>query len=124
MWGWFRRKSPKDIINQTKKIKISGIIFEIKKISPIDFAEGTTAMHQIYQTYSADPRNVNVKKTSEKIKKYYRDVFMAGVVDPKLTRKQDEAVGDVIFVDNLFTEWSVAETLLAAILDYTYSKKK
>ena len=121
MWP-FKAKSLAGALLQTKRIKIDGIIFRIRRISPLDYLAGTAALqgvHDVYKTRgeSSEPPETLVKKT----RLHYTDVFMAAVVEPKLKRKQDDESG--VWVEGLFSDWALANALYSAIFLYTYGKK-
>lgn len=106
-----------------KKVKVHGIKFKIKKINPVDHLSGAKIMQQMYETYqtSDDKSRAALAFSADKIKSHYVDVFMSSVVSPVLCRKIG---GDGIFVENLFTDWGLAEELYSAIMVHTYGKKK
>jgi len=113
-------RSLESVLNETKLVVVKGVRFRIKKIDPFSYLDGSQAISQIFQTY--EQKREMSEPNLEKVKAHYKDVFLAGVVEPKLKRKQEEAEG--IFVDNLFTEWELANDLFAEIIGYTYGKKK
>jgi len=115
-WG----KDLKDVLDETKLVKIHGVIFRIKKLDPFSYMNGSHAVAQIFQTYE-QKREIS-ETNMEKVKEHYKDVILAGVVEPKLVRKKDD--GEGILAENLFTDWGLANKLYDAILEYTYGKKK
>lgn len=120
MWP-FKKKTLEDRLNETKKIKVCGIFFEIRKISAIDFLNGSHVLQRLFDTYQikqADEAITN--NTINQMKKHYSDVFLSAVVSPKIARNKDE---DGIFVENLFTDWDLASELFQEIMVYTYGKK-
>lgn len=127
MWlgNWFAKKLD-DHVSETKRVRISGIVFEIKRISPLAYASGLDPFARHFATYeekkaidgilsSADKLPVN------KVKDHYRDVFLAGVVSPKIVAKAD---GTHTQVDELFDDWGMCNELYAAITNFTYGLKK
>ncbi len=122
MWPFSRRLE--DVLDQTKSVRVHGVKFLIKKIDTTNFLDGSKVMLKMYDIYkvkgSALPED-QTEKNLLKVKEHYRDVFMASIVSPKLTRK-NEGMG--IFVDNIFTEWDLANELYSEIMLYTYGKKK
>jgi len=109
-----------DALSEGKKVKIQGVIFVIRKLSALDHLTGAKVLTQHYDTYKVDkktPSDPNVKA----IKEHFRDVFMACVISPKLSRK-DEA--GATSVDELFNNWDMANELYGEIIVYTYGKKK
>ena len=127
MWPFPKRPaSLADHLRGGSQIKINGILFTIRKLNPMDYLEGAKVMHEIYATYkSAEDRKIDAKmiKSANKARDYMRDVIMAGVVSPKLVRKQTEDTAAVC-VDEIFNDWTMANQLTAAIISLTYGKKK
>ena len=128
MWP-FKRKTLDDVLNATVRIKAGGVVFRIKKIDALSFMDGSNAIMQIYQTYEDRKDSKKVKTDEEKardndrLRKHFSDVFLAGVVEPKLCRKKDDK-SDGIPVDNLFTDWGLVNDLYQKIMEYSYGKKK
>lgn len=120
---WPFSKNLQDVLNKTKKVRIHGVKFYIKKIDPTAFLDGSKVMIQQYDTYKVSKPSAELNESVlNKIREHYKDVFLASVVTPKLCRKEKE--GDGLLVDNLFTEWDLAHELYAAIMEHTYGKKK
>lgn len=117
---WFK-KSLKEALAETKKIKVQGVLFEIKRIDPLDYLDGSQAMLAVYEKYKVG-KDGPVDGLDKKIRSHYKDVLMAGVVKPKLSRK--EPAGENILVDEIFSYPNMAEDLYLAILEFTYGKKK
>lgn len=116
-----------DSLNEKKIVKIHGIRFMIKKVHMIDFLDGSSVLLQSFDIYklkanSDVPQMTNI--ALKRLQKHYTDVFCASVISPKLVRKKEDAVGDAIFVDYLFTEWDLANGLYESIAEFTYGKKK
>ena len=122
MWPFSKRLE--DVLYRTKTVRVHGVKFEIKKIDPLAYADGSKAMLQEYEIYKVkkdvDQSGEVTAKVLEKTKSHYRDVFMASVVNPKLKRKDD---GEGIPVDHLFTEMNLANELYGEIIEYSYGKK-
>lgn len=125
MLNWFRKKTLEDHINKDgrKKVKIMGIIFTIRKINPLDYLDGSTAIKQIYETYQVNQAvsPTMTEGTIKKIKKHYIDVICASVIDPKISRVDEPGA---MYVENLFTDWELIEMLYTAIMAFTHGKKK
>ncbi len=129
---WLRRlfygKSLADHLSACKFIKCHDIRFYIRRIDPIDFMNGSRVMMECFAKYKVDKNtdpNVAEKMTKarlEEMKHHYIDVFMAGVVEPKLSRKKDDA--GTTFVEYLLTDWALANDLYDEIVSFTYGKKK
>jgi len=120
MWP-FNRKL-KSLFGKTKRIKIYGVPFTIRKIDCFDYLDGSKVMLQLYDIYKiGNSKPELIQNRFKKVKPHFRDVFMSGVIEPKLVRKKEE---DGLFVDNLFTELDLANQLYSAIINFTYQKKK
>ena len=117
MWPFTR--TLKSVLSETKKVKIKGVRFEIRKLSPKDYLSGSKVMIQYFDTYKAGkvPSETNIKK----VQQHYKDVFLAAVISPKLDRKDD---GSGFFVDELFLDWDLCNRLYSVIMEYTIGKKK
>lgn len=122
MFGWFKSKTPKlkDVIGEVKELVIRGVIFKIKKISPLDHLNGSQVMLAMFDTYKAGGKEVS-DVDSKKIKQHYGDIILAGVVSPVIVRKDD---GKHTSIDEVLSDWDLAEELYQAIIIHTYSKKK
>jgi len=121
MINFFSGKTLEKELNKTKKIKILGMKFKIKKITPFDYLDGSESVLQFYRTYKVG-KDDGSEFNSKKLQKLYSNVFLAGIVEPKIKRKKEDLEG--IFVDNLFTEWELAQKLYEEIFIFTYGKKK
>jgi hypothetical protein len=111
----------KKALNQTLLVNVQGVRFRIKKLDPFSFMDGSNAISSIFQTY--EQKREMSEANMAKVRDHYRDVFLAGVIEPKLVRKQDDDQ-DAILVDKLFTDWTLANELYSSILSFTYGKKK
>lgn len=126
MWIFrpFRSRNLSDVIGQTKKIKVMGVKFVIKKLDPIDTMNGSRVLQKQFDTYEVE-KKPDVPQNPEKIKTYFRDLFMACIVEPKLYRDQAEAIEKRgVWVDGLLTDLELIDGLHTAILEFTYGKKK
>lgn len=109
-----------EILDATKTVRVHGVKFVIKKINIANYADGSKVLLQHHDTYkvgNATPPPTNEKKMQE----HFSHVLVAGLVEPKLSHKDD---GDGIFVDKLFTDWDLVVSLYTAIVEFTYGKKK
>lgn len=126
MFGWlFGRKKLKDVLNETRKVRVSGITFTIRKVNLLDYLAGSKVLIQAYDTHkTAGAKIAGVQVSDDKIKRHYADILVAGVVDPKLTHKKENESDPAILVDDLFPNWGLVEELYAEIMAFTYGKKK
>jgi len=122
---FFRKNiSDRDKIMKLKTVKVHGIIFKIRKINPLDHVTGAKVMVSIHDKYrKAKDENIEPSEADlKKVKAHYRDIFMASVVKPQLSRKKNDGV--TIFVDDLLQNWDLAVELYEQINLLTYGKKK
>lgn len=121
MWPFDRKLN--DVLYETKTVRLHGVKFILRKIDTTDHMDGSKVMLQMYDTYKIPGRTSDeMSKSLGKIKDHFRDVFMASVIEPKLSRKP--STEGSIFVDHLFTEWDLAQGLYGSIIEFTYGKKK
>lgn len=111
-------------MHATKKIKVAGIIFVIKKIDPLDHLQGIKALQNVFQLYKVEK---DKKKTVDdsidavkNIQKWMRDILLAGVVSPKLSAKAD---GSGFHVDEVLKDIELSKKLATTIISFTYKKK-
>jgi len=123
----FCGRSLREALTETKKIKVLGVIFKIRKIDAMEFATGAQVIHAVYKTYE-QARELDkkadqliTKNDMKKIRDYYREILMAGVVKPVLSRDGD---GESISVEDVLQNIGMAETVVTKIHEYTYGKKK
>ena len=125
MLNWFKKKDIDlaEYLNQTKKIVINGVIFNIKRISIEDHLAGLNVILKIRDTYQKEkPKPEKAIEDFKKQKKFMKDIIYAGVVKPQLTMKATEK--SKIHVDEILKDISLAEPLTMAIIEFSYGKKK
>jgi len=122
-------------LNPEKVVKINGIYFTIRKLNPLHYLAGAQVLkkvHDIYQRPDKQETPIDQAMIS-KIESHYKEVFMMGIasvrlhgVELQLSRKPitEEEKGSKLPVEHLMTDWFLAEELYAAILEFTYGKKK
>lgn len=120
---WPFNRSLDSALNATRNVRIEGIKFKIKKINVLDFIEGQKVMFQYYETYRKDPKTQETDANFKKLRSHYLDIFMAGIVDPKLTRDPEQKDGG-LWVEKLLSDWDLANGLYEMIIGHTYGKKK
>lgn len=128
MWP-FKKRRLEDVLFETKKIKVHGIKFEIRRVNPVDFLRGAKVFKAAFDTYKTAGAKQNIdlldSKTEETMKTHIRDVFMSSVKSPILCYAKDkEQNPSAIVVDNLFTDMGLSAELYNAIIEYSYGKKK
>lgn len=123
---WFRPKSLEQHLNETKRIVIDGVFFKIKRVNTTDYLNGLDVMQKIHDIYQlkrsgkTPDAEIDAAANLKKIKEYCRNVILAGTVTPKLSAKPD---GTGLYVDELFSDFHLAQKLTEAILRFTYKKK-
>lgn len=125
MWPFFRRSVDlKDYLRRSKKIRINGIAFEIRKVEMEDHLAGLNVMLKLHELYKREkPSDSNqVIQDYDKIRTFLRDFLYAGIVSPKLSMKKPVEDG-YIHVDELTADADLAQKLSVAIIEYSYSKK-
>jgi hypothetical protein len=126
IFDWFGSKKLSDVLTKTHLIKVHGVRFEIRKINPVDFMNGSKAVSQLFDVYKTNPEKLEEKQllsNTNKIKDHYADVFMAAVISPKLVRKIEQS-DQGVWVENLFSDWDLVSELYQQIMLVTYGKKK
>ena len=126
-----RRRRLEDVLFETEPVVVHDIRFRIRKVNPIDFARGAKVHRQFFETYAKagveQQGDMLDDKTVEKIKDHFRDTFMTCVVEPKLCYAKDKDKPEnekATVVDNLFTDWDLANDLYASIVLHSFGKKK
>lgn len=124
-WVWKRKEiNIEKALFPTKRVKIEGIIFVIRKINPLDYLAGFRVLQQTFDTYdqkSSADKQLSETVNVDKIRAHYTDVLTAAVIEPKLTRQKEETG---LWVDALFNSWEICEKLYNEILIFTHGKKK
>lgn len=121
MFNLFGSKKLDSILDATRKVKISGVVFTIKKINVLNYLEGSKIIQQSYEIYKSGKGDQIPEVSEKKIKEFFSQFLVAGVVHPKLSFKDD---GTGIFVEKLFVDWDLCMQLYSEIMLFTYGKKK
>ena len=122
MFGLFKKNDDLDShLNGRKVVLINDFSFIIKKIDILDYMANDSILLKVFDLYT-NKRSAEMKNLPmEKVRQHYKQVICAGVVNPKVTYK-DESEG--ICVDELFNDWDLTQKLYAEIIEYTVGKKK
>ena len=116
----------KSHLHGTKRVKIRGVLFDIKKIAIVDYLDGARVMQETFSTYKTKDEKRKIDDSMidnvNKMKKYMTDIIMAAVVKPELSRDKDD--GGKICVNDIFEDWILAQELVKEIMNYTHGKKK
>lgn len=120
MRNWFG-KSLEHYLDATKSVRISGVVFTIKKINSLNYMEGFKVLRQTYDVYKTKQANGPDIASDKKLMEHFCHVLVAGVVNPKLSLKDD---GSGIFVEKLFVDFEMVVELYNHIMEFTYGKKK
>ena len=125
LFDWFGSRDLASVLLETHKVKVHGVRFELRKLAPLDFIQGTKAIQQTFELYKTKGEQANESELSvesaKKLKDHYADVFLASVISPKLARNPEQ---EGIWVQNLFSDWDLCNELYGEILKITYGKKK
>lgn len=121
MFGWFRKKTLDELINETKTVSVKGVRFTIKKIDIVNHLEGTKVLKTVYDVHKTGKQSDIDETNQKKIREHFSHVLVAGVVYPKLTFKKEETGQHV---DELFFDWELVAKLYEEIMLFTYGKKK
>lgn len=121
MFWPFKKKNLEDHLSKTRKVKVHGMIFHIKRINVLDHCTGAKVCSAVYDTYKIGNQQSIDEASMVKVKSYYTDILMAGIVKPEFSRKTDEK--GKIFIDHLFTDWDLASELYGEIMAFSYGKK-
>lgn len=128
MLGWLFGRELKDVLNETKKIKVCGVRFTIKKVNLLNHLDGSKVLLQSFDTHKTEGAKQalsQVQQSEKKIKDHYSAVLMAGVVEPALCWTEEDAkAGKGIWVDQIYTNWEMVDELYSQIMILTYGKKK
>lgn len=120
MLNWLFSKSLKEHLYATKKVRINGITFEIKKLNTINYLDGTNTIKQTFETYKNKQDLTNVVQ-EKKVIEYFSDVICGCVVTPRITHKKEDTG---IWVQDLFVDWDLVVAIYNEIMSFTYGKKK
>lgn len=125
MFNWLRNllftKDLEKELTKTKRVKINGFKFTIKKISPLDHLKGSKVLLQAYDVLKINKGTQEAEQSEKKIKEHLSEVLLVGVVSPKLSNKDD---GEGIFIDKLFYDYELVNILYSEIIAFSYGKKK
>lgn len=120
---WYRRTFVRDLdaaLRETRTVRVNGVRFIIKKIDVINFLDGSNVLRQSYDIYKTG-NETQVKESEKKVRKYFSEILVAGVVSPRLSFKEEAGY---YCVDKLFSDWDMVEKLYEHITEFTYGKKK
>lgn len=119
--NFFFTKDLEKELCKTKRIKINGFKFTIKKISPLDHLKGSKVLLQAYDVLKIGKGTQEAEQSEKKIKEHLAEVLLVGVVHPKLSPNDS---GDGLFIDKLFYDYELVNALYSEIIQFTYGKKK
>lgn len=124
----FGYRSVNDVLSETKTVRIQGVRFVLKKVDPLEHLKGSKVMQANFEEYKnkkavTGPQSMDPDRLKD-TREHFRDMFLAAVVHPKICRNKEDATGDVIPVDNLLTDWALANEIYSEIILFTYGKKK
>lgn len=121
MLSWLFGRKLDSVLDQTRTIRIKGVRFKIKKVNVLNHLDGSKVMVQAYDIYKQNTGGAQSEASEKKIREHLSHVLVAGVVDPKLSLKDD---GSGFYVDRLFSDWTLVNKIYEEIMTFTYGKKK
>ena len=119
MLNWLWGRKLETALNETKRVKVRGVWFKIKRLGVEHYVDGSKSLITVYDTYKTGAENS--EQNLKKIKEHMAHVLCSGVVEPKLCHLE---TGDGFWVDKLFSDWEMVNSLYDKILEFTYGKKK
>jgi len=120
-FNWLFGKDLNSHLNATKKVKVSGVKFIIKKINTLNYLEGAKVLKQSYDVYKTKGADGGLNTNDKKVVEHFSHILVCGVVSPKLSYSDDN---NGIHVEKLFVDWDLVLTLYNEIMEFTYGKKK
>lgn len=120
MLNWFFGKSLTDHLFETKKVRVNGIRFEIKKLNALNYVDGTNTIKQTFEVYKTKG-DMQAVVSDKKVVEYFSEVLCGCVVHPKINHKKEDGG---IWVQDLFVDWDLVVLLYNEIMTFTYGKKK
>ena len=121
MLNWLFGKSLESYIGQTKKIRVAGIRFEIKKVNALNYVDGTNSIRQTFDTYKTSKEQIGAMLSDKKVIDHLKSVICGCTVHPRIVHKKEE---EGVLVDDLFVNMELVLSLYNEIMFYTYGKKK
>lgn len=122
MFDWMFGKKLESILNATRRVRISGVVFTIRKINTLHYLDGSKIIQAQYEIYKNGKTDPNPEVSEKKMKEFFSQFLVAGVVNPKLSLKENDE--DCIFVEKMFVDWDLCMKLYEEIMLFTYGKKK
>lgn len=121
MFNWLFGKKLESVLDATKPVRVHGVRFTIRKINVLHYLDGSKIIQQTYDLYKSGKVDPNPEVSDKKMREFFSQFLVAGVVNPKLTLKDD---GSGTFVEKLFVDWDMCMKLYEEIMLFTYGKKK
>lgn len=121
MLNWLFGKNLYKHLSETRRVRVKGINFRIRRLNAINYIDGSKALRQSYDTYKTKGANVSTIQDDKKVTEHFAHVLVGGVVSPVLSHAND---GSGIHVDALFVDWDMVVGLYTEIMTFTYGKKK
>ena len=121
MLNWLFGKKLESHLGQTKKVKVNGVKFVIKKLNALNYLDGSKVLKATYDTYKTKGNDVSGLVNDKKLVEHFSHAICSGVISPKITLEKEETG---IHVDELFVDWDLVVELYNEIMTFTYGKKK
>lgn len=125
MFGWisqlFGSKKLESVIYATRRVKVSGVWFTIRKINTLHYLEGSKIIQQTYALYRSGKKENLEDVSQKKVVEFFSQFLVACVESPKLSLTKD---GPGLFVEDLFVDWEMILGIYEEVMLFTYGKKK
>jgi len=121
MLKFWKKKDLSEELKKTKRVKLDGFLFTIRKINVMDYLDGSKVLKKTYDTYAIGSDKDVTESSFKGVKGHITDVICSGVEKPVITRKGE---GESIGIDELFVDWDLAVALYEQIMSFSYGKKK
>lgn len=124
LFAFFFGRNLEYALNRTKRVRVQGVRFTIKRIDVQSYLDGSSVMVQKYAEYQVG-KTKEAEPSEKKARQHLAEVLVAGVVVPKLVhKKEQEEAGEGFWVQNLFADPDMVSALYQEIMALTYGKKK
>lgn len=126
MFAWLKRtRSLNEALCKEFPVKVHGVLFKLRKLDPLAYVAGTKALQMHFETYKTEGQKKQLAEAigsnPERVKEHIIDVIMYSVVEPKLSRKDND---EGIFVEKLFSDMDLVDELYLKIIEVSFGKKK
>ena len=89
MLNWLFGKSLESYIGQTKKVRVAGVRFEIKKLNALNYVDGTNSIRQTFDTYKASKEQMGAMLSDKKVIDHLKAVICGCTVHPRIVHARN-----------------------------------